>query len=224
MSFRQPLDREELEGGRLLFAQACRFVKGAAKASQAPDTHIPEIAFAGRSNTGKSSLINALVSRHALARASRAPGRTREINFFALGDRGDRGGRLMLADLPGYGYARAPKPEIERWTAQVEAYLTTRPPLARVLLLIDARRGVKGRDAPVMDLLDATATPYQIVLTKCDKVKKNILAALIGGIEDGFPGHPACHPDIMATSSRKGTGIPELRAHIAMLASDSKLM
>jgi len=218
MSFRQPLDRQQLEGGRLLFAQACRFVKGAAKASQAPDSDIPEIAFAGRSNIGKSSLINALISRKTLARASRSPGRTREINFF------DLSGRLMLADLPGYGYARAPKSEIERWTAQVEAYLTTRPPLVRVLLLIDARRGVKGPDAPVMDLLDATATLYQIVLTKCDKVKKADLAALIGGIEDGFPGHPACHPEIIATSSRKGTGIPELRAHIAKLASFSKLM
>jgi len=218
MSFRQPLDREELEGGRLLFAQACRFVKGAAKASQAPKTDMPEIAFAGRSNAGKSSLINALVSRHALARASRAPGRTREINFFNLSD------RLMLADLPGYGYARAPRSEVERWTAQVESYLTTRPPLVRVMLLIDGRRGIKGPDEPVLSLLDATATPYQIVLTKCDKVKKTDLAALIGGIEAGFPAHPACHPDIVATSSRKRTGIPELRAHIAMLASFSKLM
>ncbi len=214
MSFRQPLDREQPEGGRLLFAQPCRFVKGAAKASQAPDSDMPEIAFAGRSNVGKSSLINALVSRHTLARASRSPGRTREINFFALSD------RLMLADLPGYGYARAPRSEIERWTAQVEAYLTPRPPLVRVMLLIDARRGIKGRDAPVLGLLDATATPYLIVLTKCDKVKKTDLAALIGGIEDGFPGHPACYPAIAATSSRKGTGIAELRAHIAMLASD----
>ncbi len=208
------LDAQELENGRVPFAQACRFVAGAAKASQAPDTHMPEIAFAGRSNAGKSSLVNALTSRKALARASRAPGRTREINFFNLND------RLMLADLPGYGYARAAKAEVERWTVQVEAYLATRPSLARVLLLIDARRGVKGPDEPVLDLLDATATPYQIVLTKCDKVKKADLAALIGDIEDGFPGHPACHPNIIATSSRKGTGIAELRAHIAMLVSD----
>ena len=218
MSFRHPLDREELEDGRRLFAQACRFVKGAAKASQAPATRMPEIAFAGRSNAGKSSLINALISRKTMARASRAPGRTREINFFDLGS------RLMLADLPGYGYARAPRAEVERWTAQVEAYLAGRSPLVRVLLLIDGRRGVKGPDTPVMGLLDATATPYQIVLTKCDKVKKADLAALIDGIEADFPGHRACHPDIIATSSRKGTGIAELRAHIAMLASFSKLM
>ncbi len=218
MSFRHALDREELEDGRVLFAQVCRFVVGAAKASQAPGTHMPEIAFAGRSNAGKSSLINALISRKDLARASRSPGRTRQINFF------DLGGRLMLADLPGYGYARAPKGEVERWTAQVEAYLAGRRPLARVLLLIDARRGILGPDEPVLDLLDATATPYQIVPTKCDKVKKADLAALIGGIEADFPGHPACHPDIIATSSRKGTGIPELRAHIAKLASFSKLM
>ncbi len=218
MSFRHAPGREETEDGRRLFAQACRFVKGAAKSSQAPDTHMPEIAFAGRSNAGKSSLINALTHRKALARASRAPGRTREINFFALGE------RLMLADLPGYGYARAPKAEVERWTAQVEAYLTTRPPLVRVMLLIDARRGVKGPDEPVMDLLDATATPYRIVLTKCDKVKPVDLKSLLADIEATFPGRPACYPDIAATSSRKGTGIPELRAHIAMLASDSKLM
>jgi GTP-binding protein len=211
-------DAQELEDGRRLFAQACRFVAGAAEAARAPATDMPEIAFAGRSNAGKSSLINALTSRKALARAARAPGRTREINFF------DLSGRLMLADLPGYGFARAAKAEVERWTAQVEAYLASRRPLARVLLLIDGRRGILGRDEPVLDLLDATATPYQIVLTKCDKVKTADLQSLVADIEAVFPAHPACHPQIIATSSRKGTGIPELRAHIAKLASDSKLM
>ncbi len=218
MPFRPEFDAQELEDGRRLFAQTCRFIAGAAQAAQAPETDMAEIAFAGRSNAGKSSLINALTNRKALARTSRAPGRTREINFFDLGS------RLMLADLPGYGYARAPKGEVERWTAQVEAYLTTRRPLARVLLLIDARRGVKGPDEPVLDLLDATATPYQIVLTKCDKVKTADLAALLAAIEAGFPAHPACHPNIAATSSRKGTGIPELRAHIAGMVRDTGIL
>jgi len=209
----QTPEPEELEEGRLLFAQACAFVKGAAEARQAPQSRLPEIAFAGRSNVGKSSLLNALTGRKALARASRAPGRTREINFF------DLGGRLMLADLPGYGYARAPKAEVARWTAEVETYLVGRGQLRRVLVLIDGRHGIKQSDTPVIGLLDATGTAYQIVLTKCDKVKKAALAALTAEITAGLAGHPACMAEIIATSSRKGEGIAELRAVIAALAS-----
>jgi len=203
----------DLEDGRLLFTQESRFVKGAAEASQAPDSRLPEIAFAGRSNVGKSSLINALCGRKALARTARTPGRTREINFFDLGH------RLMLADLPGYGYARAPKPEIARWTREVKTYLAGRGQLRRALVLIDGRHGIKPADMPAIDLLDTTGTAYQIVLTKCDKVKKADLAALKAEITAGLPDHPACLAEILATSSRRGDGIAELRAVIAALAS-----
>ena len=205
-------DAEAREDGRRLFAQPCAFVVGAAAFQQSPETGLPEVAFAGRSNVGKSSLLNALVGRTTLARTSNAPGRTREINFFQLG------GRLMLADLPGYGYAKAPKKRIRQWTGLIAAYLRERAGLRRACLLIDARHGIKAADREVMAALDGAAVNYQVVLTKCDKVKDAALAALIGSVGRELAGHTAAHPEIIATSARTGRGIPELRAALAALA------
>ena len=178
---------------------------------QVPETRLQEIAFAGRSNVGKSSLINALTNRTALARTSNTPGRTRQINFFDLGK------QLMLADLPGYGYAKAPKAEIEQWTGLIEDYLRGRAGLRRVCLLIDARHGLKESDRRVMALLDQAAVVYQAVLTKCDKLKEGPLKDRIEGIGDELAAHTAAHPEVMATSARDGSGIPALRAALAGL-------
>lgn len=158
-----------LEYGRKLFAQSCEFIIGVANLEQLPPTDLPEIAFAGRSNVGKSSLVNALTGRKTLARTSNTPGRTQQINLFSLDE------RLMLADLPGYGFAKAPKKEVERWIDNMTGYLAGRQPLRRCCLLIDARHGLKVSDRDVMALLDKTAVSYQIILTKCDKVKPGAL-------------------------------------------------
>ena len=205
-------DAEALERGRLLFAQACDFVISAAGMDQVPESDLPEIAFCGRSNVGKSSLINALVGNKTIARTSNTPGRTRQLNFFDLGS------RLMLTDLPGYGYARAPKADIQQWTALVEDYLKGRAGLRRALLLIDARHGFKASDHEVMKLLDAAAVVYQIVLTKCDKLKAGQLKTRIDGIQKELAPHTDAHPDIAATSAKKGDGMAELRATLAALA------
>lgn len=205
-------DAAALEAGRRLFAQECTFRTGAASLEGLPETELPEVAFAGRSNVGKSSLVNAMVGRHALARVSDTPGRTQQLNFF------DLGGRLMLVDLPGYGYARAPQGEIDRWTGLTEDYLKGRPGLRRVCLLIDSRHGIKGADRRAMDLLDADAVSYQVVLTKCDKTKEPALAECVRAVTDELGGHVAAHPDVMATSAFTGQGIPELRAALASLA------
>ena len=160
----------ELEAGRLLFAGACDFVAGAATVAQLPPLGLPEVAFAGRSNVGKSSLINALTGRKALARVSHTPGRTQQINFFSLAD------RLMLVDLPGYGYAAVSKQKVANWTGLIEDYLKGRPQLKRVCLLIDARHGLKETDKAAMELMDSSAVVYQVVLTKADKLKPGPLA------------------------------------------------
>ncbi len=207
---------EMIEAGRILFAGACDFVMGAAREDQLPPTDLAEIAFAGRSNVGKSSLINALTGRKALARTSNTPGRTREVNFF------DLGGKLMIADLPGYGFARASKTSIANWTELIERYLKGRRPLRRVCLLIDARHGLKDSDRTALKLMDAAAVVYQIVLTKSDKIKNAPRARLIVGIQTELAGHTAAHPDICATSAVKGTGILELRAELAALALEEK--
>jgi len=205
-------DADSIERGRVLFAGACDFVLGAARLEQVPTSDLPEISFAGRSNVGKSSLINALVGRKALARTSNTPGRTQEINFFNLG------GRLMIADLPGYGYAKAPKTRVDAWTRLVNSYLRGRQELRRVCLLIDARHGVKANDEQVMSMLDDAAVVYQAVLTKCDKVSAKSVAATRSDIEKLQKKHTALYPVVFATSSKDNAGIAELRAELAQLA------
>jgi GTP-binding protein len=201
-----------LEAGRLLFAGPVVFERGVAALDQLPAPDLPEVAFAGRSNVGKSSLINALTGRSKLARASTAPGRTRELNFFRLGD------RLRLVDLPGYGYAKAGKADIARWTALMRDYLRGRVALKRVILLIDARHGVKPHDREVMDALDAAAVSYQLVLTKADKLKPDELAEVAADTAAIAAKRPAAHPTLRMTSAETSLGIDLLRADIAALA------
>lgn len=201
-----------IEKGRLLFAGPIEFERGVPSMEFLPDAGLPEIAFAGRSNVGKSSLINAITGRLKLARASTEPGRTRELNFFRVGD------TLRLVDMPGYGYAKAPKNEIGRWTALVRDYLRGRSSLKRVILLIDGRHGLKPDDKDVMDALDKAAVTYQLVLTKADKVKPTEWQALLDETAKLIAKRPAAHPEIIATSSETGLGIEQLRAEIAALA------
>lgn len=205
-------DSAEIEAGRKLFSGDVDFVLGARSMAQIPTVDIPEIAFAGRSNVGKSSLLNALTGRKQLARTSNTPGRTREVNFF------NAGSRLMLADLPGYGYARVSKTEVEAWTRLIEDYLRGRVQLRRCCLLIDARHGLKDSDRTAMKMMDQAAQNYQIVLTKCDKIKPGPLARLIDATVAETAKHGAAHPQIMCTSSKDNAGIAELRAELARLA------
>jgi len=178
-----------------------------------PATALPEIAFAGRSNVGKSSIINALTGHGALARTSNMPGRTQQINFF------DLGGQLMLVDLPGYGYAKAPKGVVKAWSNLAEEYLKGRPGLRRACLLIDARRGFMASDSAVMTALDSAAVSYLVILTKADKLKPPALARLVGDSESALKAHTAAYPLLLSTSARTGQGIGELRAHLGALAS-----
>ena len=195
-----------------LFAQESRFIAGAMTEDALPEPGTVEIAFAGRSNVGKSSLINALVGRNSLVRVSRTPGRTQQINFFELG------GRLMLVDLPGYGFAKAPKQAVAAWNHLVETYLRGRGTLRRTILLIDGRHGIKDTDRATMSMLDMSAVQYQLVLTKIDKVSAADLAEVRKTVGDEAARHPAAHPDIMAASAWTGDGLPELRAALAALA------
>ncbi len=203
---------EALEFGRWLFAQECTFVNGSTLLSTIPPTGLPEVAFAGRSNVGKSSLLNALTGRTTLARTSNTPGRTQQLNFF------DLAGRLMLVDMPGYGYAKAPKHEIARWTNLVHDYLRGRATLRRVLLLIDGRHGLKDADQPVMKMLDQAAVSYQIVLTKVDKLTAGALARCREEVAAALARHTAAHPELHAVSAHEGTGVAELRASLGMFA------
>ncbi|WP_343560786.1 ribosome biogenesis GTP-binding protein YihA/YsxC [Kiloniella sp. b19] len=200
-------EQDELERGRILFTKPCTFVLGAQK-----DEHLkawgglPEIAFAGRSNVGKSSLVNALTNRKTLARTSNTPGRTQQLNFFNLGD------RLVLVDLPGYGFAQASKANIEHWTKLTRNYLRGRAELARVMVLIDSRHGPKDVDRKIMDELDTAAVSYQVILTKTDKTKKADLDRILQKLSDELMKRPAAHPEILQSSSAKGDGVPEIRA------------
>jgi len=204
-------DAQTEERGRLLFAGETEFVKGVVAMSGLPPADRMEVCFAGRSNVGKSSLINALTGRKGLARASNTPGRTQEINFFTAGD------EHYLVDLPGYGYANAPLAVVEKWQKLLKQYLSGRQTLRRAFVLIDARHGVKKVDDEIMSLLDSAAVTFQCVLTKADKVKANEREAVLDRTRAALAKHPAAFPEIVLTSSEKGDGIATLRAIIATL-------
>lgn len=203
---------DQIEAGRVLFSGSADFVMGVVDLKGLPAADRTEVCFAGRSNVGKSSLINALTGRAKLARSSAEPGRTRELNFFDIGE-----GRLYLVDMPGFGYAQVSKTQVAAWTKLIKSYLRGRPSLRRVFLLVDARRGLMDSDAETMDLLDGAAVPYQIVLTKVDKVPKAEVEATTQAVAAKLKKRGAAHPVVLQTSSEKGWGIPELRAEIVAL-------
>ena len=204
--------REQLEAGRKLLSGPCNFMLGVARLDQLPVSSLDEIAFAGRSNVGKSSLINALTGQKNLAKASNTPGRTQQLNYFNLGD------KLLMVDLPGYGFAQAPESMVRQWQKLIFTYLQERVNLKRVFLLIDSRHGIKKVDEEIMKMLDTAAVTYQIVLTKTDKISAKALQKVIADTEETIKKHGAAHIRLLATSSEKKQGLEELRAEIAELA------
>jgi GTP-binding protein len=201
-------DADELEAARVLFAHEVKFMMGAVEIAGLPPADLPEVAFAGRSNVGKSTLINAVTGRLHLARASNSPGRTREVNFFVADE------KLRLVDLPGYGFARASRGDVKKFQNLGRDYLRGRPNLKRAYLLIDARHGLKDVDTEALDTFDVAAVSYQIVLTKADKLKASEVEAVVERTLKAIAKRPAAFPRVLATSAEKGTGIPELRAEI----------
>ncbi len=204
-------DAATLEAARKLFAGGAEFLKGVVAMEGLPPADRPEVCFAGRSNVGKSTLINALTGRKALARASNTPGRTQEINYFTIGE------SHYLVDLPGYGYAEAPVAVVKKWQALLKAYLSGRATLRRAFVLIDARHGAKQVDEEIMSLLDTSAVPFQVVLTKADKVRDKDRAVALERTRTALARHPAAYPELIMTSSEKGDGIATLRAAIAAI-------
>lgn len=205
----------QLAAGRALFAKTCTFLIGCARLDQLPAHDKVEVAFAGRSNVGKSSLINGLTRRRDLARASATPGRTQQINYFDLAD------TVYLVDLPGYGYAQAPEKQVKSWNELVFTYLKGRPTLRRVFLLIDSRHGVTKKDEEVMTMLDKAAVVFQVIMTKCDKPNKTELTKNRAAVEAAIKKHTAAYPEIIVTSSQKDIGLDEVRSQIAELAGSS---
>jgi len=216
MSSTSSFTRDEIEAGRKLFAGDWQFIAAAASEGSLPKMRGTEIAFAGRSNVGKSSLINAVTGRKSLARTSRTPGRTQELIFF------NNGAGLTLVDMPGYGYAAAAKNKVDAWTALIHAYLRGRANLARVYVLVDARHGLKTTDEPVLAALGQVAVSHQVVLTKSDEIIEADLARRIGEVEAALAKRPAAFPEVLATSAREGSGIEELRAAVARLLHERK--
>ena len=210
---------EHLEFGRKLFAEECDFIWAASKVDNLPPPGAPEIAFAGRSNVGKSSLLNALTNRKTLARTSNTPGRTQQLNFFALGNVPDHP-RMRLVDMPGYGYAAVSKEKIIGWTQLMHDYLKGRAKLLRVYVLVDGRHGLKAVDEEMMVLLDKSAMSYQVVLTKYDDVKVSEREARVAGVEAALAKHPAAYPQVIFTSSETGFGIETLRGSVAQLLDE----
>ena len=210
------IDEAALERGRLLFAREWEFVLGVPSMKFLPPEGPVEISFAGRSNVGKSTLINTLVNQKSLARTSNTPGRTQELNYFVPASKGDLP-ELAIVDMPGYGYAKAPKTQVAAWTKLVFSYLRGRSTLRRVFVLIDARHGIKKNDEEVLDLLDTAAVSYQVVLTKIDKIKKSEIPQVRDQTLTHIAKRAAAYPEVILTSSEKGEGIPQLRAAIAEL-------